>query len=81
MSITTRDARQAAVIQAAGHQVETRKQPCSPRCLFEFADTPVTRKLIEDFERRKALSIPPKSIMAAYTNLLSACKALKEGAI
>lgn len=79
--ITTRDVRQAAVIQAAGHQVETLKQPCSPRCLFEFADTPEIRKLLEDYERRRVLSIPPKAIMTAYTNLLSACKSLKEGAI
>lgn len=80
-TITTADVRQAAVIQAAGHQVEVLKKPCSPRCLFEFADTPETRYLVDAYERRRVLTIPPKNIMDAYTNLLSACKALKVGQI
>jgi aminoglycoside phosphotransferase (APT) family kinase protein len=80
-TITTADVRQAAVIQAAGHQVEVHKKPCSTRCIFEFADTPEINRLIDAYERRRTLSIPPKSIMNAYTNLLSACKALKVGRI
>lgn len=80
-TMTTADIRQAAVVQAAGHQVNVLKKPCSPRCIFEFFDNPAIRQLLSDYEQRKVLSIPQKTIMAAYTDLLSACKALKVGSM
>lgn len=80
-TMTTADIRQAAVIQAAGIQVDAIKKPASPRCMFQFEDSPATRHLLENYERRRTLSIPPKSIMEAYTNLLSVCKTLQAGRI
>lgn len=80
-TMTTADIRQAAIIQAAGIQVDPIKKPASPRCIFQFEDSIISRALLENYERRKALSIPPKSIMEAYTNLLSVCKTLQAGRI
>lgn len=81
IKITDRAVKRAAVVRAAGFQVVTIKLQCSPRCAFEYPDTPAVRKLIDDYEARENLNIPPKNILQAYTDLLGECKALKVGAI
>lgn len=76
---TTKDMRQAAVIFAAGYPVEVRRDGNSPRCLFEIPDNPATRELLEDYEMRRSLVIPPKQILQAYAELITRCKAVKSG--
>lgn len=71
---TTRDINQAAVVLAAGHCIEVRKQPAGRRALFTFDDTPEIRDLLDRYERREALTIPPKSILNARTELYHQAK-------
>jgi len=78
---TDRDMKRAAVVRAAGFQVITIKLQCSPRCAFEYADSQEVQSLLADYEARRPLNIPPKNILAAYTDLLGECKSLKVGAI
>lgn len=80
-TITDRDIRRAAVVMGAGHKVTAIKLQCSPRCGFLYPDTPEVRKLISDYDSRKILSIPVKTIMVAYGELLSQCKDLQAGRI
>ena len=61
--------------------VNTAKQPCSPRCLFEYPDTPEIRELLEKYENRQILPLPAKSVNQAYSKLLTQARSLQIGRI
>lgn len=66
---TTRDLNQGAVIDADGHYVEVTRQPAGRRALFTFDDTPRTRDLLDQYERKQLLDIPTKTILQSRTDL------------
>ena len=80
-TITDRDIRRAAVVMAAGYSVNTIKLQCSPRCAFEYPDVQAVRQLLDDYELRKILPIPSKSVFQAHALLLSRCKDFQSGRI
>lgn len=79
--ISTRKVAEAAAWEAAGLSVEVKKQSCSPRCIMETPDTPLARKLVEDFSGGKVLAIPHKSLTDAYLSIVARCKAQQAGRI
>lgn len=79
--ISTRKLVEAAAWEAAGLTVVVMKQSCSPRCIMETPDTPLARKLVDDFSSGKVLPIPHKSLTDAYIRILARCKALQAGRI
>lgn len=79
-TISDRDMKRAAVVKAAGHHVHIFKL-CSPRCVAEYPDTPEVKALLDAYENRQLLPIPPKKIMLAYGEIMGQCKGLKQGAL
>lgn len=79
--ITDRDIRRAAAIAAAGWPVQAVKLSCSPRCAFQYPDTPETRKLSRQYEAGQVLQVAHKAVMQAHGRLLSDCHDLKSGRI
>lgn len=71
----------AAVLLADGHQVHTTKQPCGPRCIWEYLDSPAARTLIAAYEAGEVLPIPQQDIWRAYRELTAEAKALYVGRI
>lgn len=76
---TDRNIKRAAVVRGAGHTVTTIKLPASPRCAFEYQDSPEIREILDAYEMRQVLPIPQKAIMQAYSALLAECKGLNQG--
>lgn len=67
--MSTRDINQAAIAKATGLSVEAVRQPGGRRCVFYFDETPAILELIDRYERRELLPIPPKSVLNARTEL------------
>ncbi len=71
LQISTRCINQAAVVKAAGYDIETTRRPGNvQRCLFSFPAIPETEKLLEAFEKRQPLPIPVKAILEARQELV-----------
>jgi len=81
LQFSTRDINHAAVLMAAGYYVEIVRQPGSRRCVFYADDTSEARTLINSFERRECLSIPPKAILNARTELYHQADRVARGAV
>jgi hypothetical protein len=81
MQITDRDLQRAAVVLAAGYHVEVTKLSCSPRCAAIYADSAETRALVDSYDRKLPLQIPPKTIMSCYGTLIARAKELKAGRV
>jgi len=71
----------AALVRAAGQDVETIKQASSPRCLFEFDDSRENRRLIEAYETGLAVPVSQKAIWDAYIELVAETKRMQAGRI
>jgi len=69
----------AAVLLAGGHHVNTTKQPCSPRCVWSYPDTPQARALISAYESGDILDIPQQDVWRAYHQLTTEAKQLQVG--
>lgn len=69
----------AAVLLAAGHPVTTGKQACSPRCIWQYPDTPATRMLIYTYESGAVLDIPQQDIWRSYTRLTTEARQMQQG--
>lgn len=63
------------------HHVTTEKAACSPRCYWEYRDTPRARKLIELYEAGREVPVSQKDIWEAYHKLKVETKALGAGRI
>ncbi len=81
MYTADRDIKRAAVVKAAGYPVTTIKLQCSVRCAFEYPNTIEVRQLLDTYELRQPIQVPPKSVLQAYTALLVECKELRQGAL
>lgn len=79
-TISDRDMKRAAVVKAAGYPVHIFKL-CSPRCVAEYPDVPEVNALLDAYEKRQLLPIPPKKIMQAYGEIMGQCKGLQQGAL
>ena len=71
----------AAIILADGHPVTTSKQPCTPRCLWTFADNLRTRELIRIYESGEPVPVSQQKIWDAYHQLVTETKRLGAGRI
>jgi hypothetical protein len=80
LQFSTRDINHGAVLMAAGYYVEIVRQPGSRRCIFYADDTVETRALIDSFERRECISIPPKAVLHARTELYHMSDRVARGA-
>ena len=69
LQTSTRDINQTAIAKARGMYVEAVRQPGTRRCVFYFDDTPEIRDLIDRYERRECLPIPPKEVLNARTEI------------
>lgn len=69
IQISTRDINQAALAKAAGLHVEASRRPGTRRCIFHFDDSAEIRALIDAFERRECLPLPPKTVLNARTEV------------
>lgn len=78
---TTRRAALAAVIAAAGHRVTTSKQPCSPRAIWTYPDTPTTRALSEAFDSGRPVPVSQTAIWDAYHRLITEARQLQVGRV
>ena len=81
LQFSTRDINQAAVLRAAGFYVEVVRQPGTRRCVFYADDTVETRSLIDSFERRECIPIPPKAVLHARTELYHLADRVARGAV
>lgn len=77
--IVTQSLDEAATVRAAGFDVVTVKKACSPKALFEFADTPEIRELLERYTRREILSIPARTLLVARADLYREARAARGG--
>jgi hypothetical protein len=79
--MSTQNLNHAALIQAAGHAVEVKRQACGVRCVFVFNDTPEIRGLLDRYERGESLDIPPKLIFRARAALRLECDRAVRGVL
>lgn len=79
--ITDRSVDRAAVIRAAGFEVKVIKLNCSPRCAFEYPDTPDTRSLIAAYDEGRIAAVPHKRMNYFKGILLQQCRDLNVGSI
>jgi hypothetical protein len=81
-TIETTNLKLLAVLIAARVKTELYRNPSRPHTVIgSFSDTPATRTLIDNYERRMVLPVPQKNIMQAYVELGYECKRLVMEAI
>jgi len=74
MKITSKNLDHGAIALASGRTVEVIRQPAGRRALFIFESSAGLDALIDAYERREVLSLPPKEIVRARTELFHQAK-------
>ncbi|MFZ4856321.1 MAG: DUF5659 domain-containing protein [Desulfuromonadaceae bacterium] len=69
-TMTSTNLKLIAVLVASGIEVNLFRKAASPQMVVgEFQNTPAIVKLISDYEKRRVISVPQKSVLQAYQDL------------